>query len=544
MKNTKYFLLILMILSTLCLWGQYSGTGTFEKIDNLNDLESGAYYVFYGINGSYNGAMTNTGTTRLGNTDVTISSNQITNPSSNIVWLVSGSIANGFTVYNESIERYAQITTNSTSGFSLVATSTHTYTVSYNSSKEFIFISNSSTGGSRGISIYQNDWRPYTSTNKLQLFKLSNSSSGPPTAEFSASTTTVYLGNSVTFTNESTDGLAPLTYSWNFGDSTTSTDENPTHTYASIGTYTVSLTVTDDNDDSDTETKTGYITVEEAPEGATDLFFSEYIEGGSSNKALEIFNGTGAPVDLSDYSVLLYSNGSSTPTTTLNLSGTLLNDDVYVISISGSVAGISSVSDITSGVANFNGDDAIALKKNSSNIDIIGVIGNRTKWEVAGVTAATENKTLVRKASVFSPTTNWPLSAGTNTEDSQWIVYAQDNFDYIGSHNFAPLTVDFSANLTSTTVGTTIQFTSNVSGGIAPYAYEWDFDNDGFSDSEAVNPTHIYNQAGTYSVSLYVVDNNLDERTLVKTDYITIASNIVYADDLIISEYISGTGNK
>ena len=44
----------------------------------------------------------------------------------------------------------------------------------------------------------------------------------------------------------------------------------------------------------------------------TELFFSEYVEGSSSNKALEIYNGTGAPVDLAaaGYAVRLYFNGS------------------------------------------------------------------------------------------------------------------------------------------------------------------------------------------------------------------------------------------
>jgi len=65
---------------------------------------------------------------------------------------------------------------------------------------------------------------------------------------------------------------------------------------------------------------------------AVDLFFSEYLEGTSYNKAIEIFNGTGSAVDLSDYKVELYTNGSNTANNTLVLSGTLENDDVYVIS--------------------------------------------------------------------------------------------------------------------------------------------------------------------------------------------------------------------
>ena len=45
-----------------------------------------------------------------------------------------------------------------------------------------------------------------------------------------------------------------------------------------------------------------------------DLFFSEYIEGNGQNKAIEIYNGTGGSVDLTDYRLELYSNGASSPT--------------------------------------------------------------------------------------------------------------------------------------------------------------------------------------------------------------------------------------
>ena len=64
---------------------------------------------------------------------------------------------------------------------------------------------------------------------------------------------------------------------------------------------------------------------------ASSLFFSEYIEGSSNNKALEIYNGTGADVSLSGYSVAQYFNGSATAGLTIPLSGTLAAGDVYVI---------------------------------------------------------------------------------------------------------------------------------------------------------------------------------------------------------------------
>lgn len=58
----------------------------------------------------------------------------------------------------------------------------------------------------------------------------------------------------VFFTNTSEGGEGELTYSWNFGDGTSSNEANPEHTYAAAGQYTVRLTVTDENTQSDVAT--------------------------------------------------------------------------------------------------------------------------------------------------------------------------------------------------------------------------------------------------------------------------------------------------
>lgn len=62
------------------------------------------------------------------------------------------------------------------------------------------------------------------------------------------------------------------------------------------------------------------------------IFISEYVEGWSNNKALEIYNPTSAPIDLSQYFVARYSNGSTTATVanSVQLSGTIAPYDVHV----------------------------------------------------------------------------------------------------------------------------------------------------------------------------------------------------------------------
>ncbi len=161
-----------LFITSQTAYAQYNGSGTFQQITSLEDMESGTYYVFYGINDSYTGAMTNTiSGGRMGNSDMPVSSGNIIDPSESIVWLVEGNSTDGFTVYNEAENKYCEITDNSTSGFSFTEISSHTYNVTV-SENEFVFASNHPDGGNRAISIYQTDWRPYVTPNTLHLFKL------------------------------------------------------------------------------------------------------------------------------------------------------------------------------------------------------------------------------------------------------------------------------------------------------------------------------------------------------------------------------------
>jgi PKD repeat protein len=78
-----------------------------------------------------------------------------------------------------------------------------------------------------------------------------------PVAAFSASLTIVPVGQTVQFTDQSEN--SPVSWTWDFGDGSSSALKNPSHAYANSGKYTVSLIVTNVSG-SDTETKTDYIT--------------------------------------------------------------------------------------------------------------------------------------------------------------------------------------------------------------------------------------------------------------------------------------------
>lgn len=170
----------------------------------------------------------------------------------------------------------------------------------------------------------------------------------------------------------------------------------------------------------------------------TELYFSMFGEGSSNNKFIEIYNNTGEEVDLAPYTINLYANGNSTANNTLDLTGTIQQGDVYVIVHSSSDDLIKANSDIESAVTIYNGDDTIELSKNGSSIDLIGIIGTDpgSGWNVAGISNATKDHTLIRKTSVTGPNTNWSTSAGTTTVDSEWVVYDNNsNWDTIGSYD-------------------------------------------------------------------------------------------------------------
>jgi len=157
-----------------------------------------------------------------------------------------------------------------------------------------------SAGGTYTVSltVTNSDAQTDTVTHDIEVSALK------PTADFDYSRTAPDVGDTVTFTDKSTaaDPATITGWSWNFGDGTTSTAQNPTHSYAVIGTYTVSLTVTD----SESQTSNAY--TEQTVVGPPVMMYSYpnptsnaativyRVPDGATDLKLRIFNITGALV--------------------------------------------------------------------------------------------------------------------------------------------------------------------------------------------------------------------------------------------------------
>ena len=166
----------------------------------------------------------------------------------------------------------------------------------------------------------------------------------------------------------------------------------------------------------------------------TELFFSEYIEGSSNNKALEIYNGTGAPIDLAanNYAVQMCFNGSTTCTLNIPLVGTVAAGDVFVLAQSAAGAPILAQADQTNGSGWFNGDDVVVLRKGAALIDVIGQLGvdPGTEWGT-GLTSTADN-TLRRQVSIEAGDSN-PLDVFDPA--GEWDGFATDEFTGLGAHS-------------------------------------------------------------------------------------------------------------
>jgi hypothetical protein len=170
-----------------------------------------------------------------------------------------------------------------------------------------------------------------------------------------------------------------------------------------------------------------------SPGVVSNLFISEYAEGSSNNKAIEIYNASGSDADLTGCELRFYFNGGVMPGNTIALAGTLAVDDVLVVcddSIDPLIFAPANCDVLDPGTF-YNGDDAIELVCSGTTLDVLGQIGfdPGTEWNVAGV--GTQDETLRRSCAV---TAGDPNGADVFDPSLQWATFPQNTFADFGQY--------------------------------------------------------------------------------------------------------------
>lgn len=367
----------------------------------------------------------------------------------------------------------------------------------------------------------------------VNLFSVTQGGGSAPVADFVGTPTTVVAGNSVAFTDLSTN--SPTAWSWQFpgAATTSSTQQNPVITYNTPGVYNVSLTASNTNGNN-TATKNNYITVIAQSGGSscdtlTNLLTTDtlalyqfsppgwgYIGGhnyyGDLGKAQLFTNNTAQQVT----GALLYFGVAKTS------SNGSINVRVWDATGAGGSPGnilttqnvlISSITPGQIKAVNFT------TPANVTGNFYVGI----TYTYTAGDTVALYTTTLNSPA----PNGGWELQS-----NSTWYPYSDGTNSYgINTDNaiFAivctPSTsvqASFTASPTSVCAGKSVSFTSTSTGN--PTSYSWQFPGGTPSVSTQANPTVTYNTPGTYNVIL-TVSNAGGNNTATQNNYITVKGN-------------------
>ena len=230
----------------------------------------------------------------------------------------------------------------------------------------------------------------------------------------------------------STDNISVTEYDIyldnSYYDSTTVTSFTVTELENST-TYSVSILAKDAaNNSSELSSPSEASTTDGNSNTTIEILISEYVEGSSNNKAIEIANIKTSPVNLNGYNLRRDSNGNGVWSEKFDLTGTIdVGDVVVIINANANAQLLIDQADIV--VANnqstnygeplnFNGNDPVGLFKDDILIDIVGVFGG-------GSSNFAKDVTLRRKAEVIEPNINFDL-------DIEWEVFPKDTFDDLG----------------------------------------------------------------------------------------------------------------
>jgi gliding motility-associated-like protein len=298
-------------------------------------------------------------------------------------------------------------------------------------------------------------------------------------------------GFPVQFTNQSHSVLSP-TYQWIFGDNTTSTQTNPSHTYSQAGLFNVTLIVTDPGSCNGTDTITEQVLVIGSV-GTDTLPGKTVCPGQAVQIGLPPNNDTSITYHWTPSNYLSASNVSNPVATPPSdyIYRLLVSNGICIDTFYQSIHVVNDNLNVTAGTGNCAGDTIVLSVSSTSGNSFINYTWAPSSLVVGG--ANTANPLVV----VFNDTT-----FRVTVETAQHCFFTDSvNVDVAS----AVLVVADFLPPPSGCIPDTAHFISNSTAG-AGATYEWHFGDGGTSTQQ--NPTHIYTQGSVYDVTLIVRDNN------------------------------------
>ncbi|MDW5551992.1 PKD domain-containing protein [Methanosarcina sp.] len=330
-----------------------------------------------------------------------------------------------------------------------------------------------------------------------------------PVVNFSSNLTSGYAPLSVQFTDfsKNADG-----WNWNFGDKSTSTQQNPVYIYSRAGNYNVTLTV---NNKNGTDSKIATITVLAQPgfsvspisgKSPLSVSFTDQSTGSPASWKWDFGDGTNST---EKNPVHIYrKSGKYSVTLTLNETGnkTEVTKSSYMTISNGYEAPIAAFSASTT-----SGKTPLSI----SFTDQSTGSPTSTKWTFGDGTYSTGKNPVhtYSKAGLYSITLAVSNADGSSTLTKTGYILV--------SNVLNPPVPGFSASLTSGIAPLTVDFIGQSTG--PQTERKWSF-GDGNTSTEK-NPVHTFNKSGLYSVTLTASDE-IGSNALTKTGYIAVSSNL------------------
>ena len=363
-------------------------------------------------------------------------------------------------------------------------------------------ITSYSTPGTYTITLVVRNANGINSITKTNYIVINQS----PSAAFTADITTACVPATINFTDASNPNAGTINqWFWDFGDGTTSTLQNPSKSYSTVGFYTVLLRVTSSTGCQSAVAKGNYIRI---VSGVTADFNITDPVTCSAPFIANFSNQTSGPGTL-NYN---WDFGNSTTSTNQNPTATYAAPGTYTINLTAtSQFGCSGTKQktitIPSITTSFNAPDTVCLNSLVNFQNNSSPVPAQSVWDFGNGKGSIKINDTSRYTTAGSYTVKLVNTYSTCTDSFSKVVYARPN-----------PTVDFTAPAVVACQG---PFTVNFQD-LSPDAVSWQWDFGDGGTSNAKNPSHTYNTTGQYDVRLTITDSRGCSNTILKSAFVRI----------------------